>query len=114
MKYKYYYIRDVKKCVIAEYDCEENVLQTSSNNIVVSLSENNVSNLGNFFKAAVVKALIEKDYNIELNSEEIEKEEFFENESFVEFRNLIDSSINKCNEALKTMKNKLEVPNVAK
>src|SRR5574344_1313413 len=104
MNYKYYYFSTSKRCVVTTNQfsgVEKDLSESDNKSMIINLEDKEVKYLSSFFKNAVIDAIINKDYKILIDCSSIEHEVFYSDESFIKLMELINTSIEKCNETIR-------------
>lgn len=104
MKYKVYYYEEEKSCVISRLlDTVPtfNELKNDKNSIVISIENKNVENIYNFFRNNTIQCILfGESKELEIDYSEISEKDFYNDDSFMKLKELIDSLISKSNETI--------------
>lgn len=104
MKLNYYYFKEQEKCFLCNYDekPEYDTICKDPNVISIDMKNKNVQNLYDFFRQNTLRILANGSHEeFEINDFEIAKEHFYATEPFKKLMDLINQSIEKCNETIK-------------
>ena len=111
MNYNYYYISADKTCVLSPETQKKTRSEDYINDskcLIIRIEKKSVEHLSQFFKNAVMQAIISGDYELRIDSTDIEEFSFFSDTAFTELFNLIDGSLKACNATLLKIKSSLK------